>query len=105
MGADNIAICPRCVRRRAKELKSLDEALQRDYGKVPLDVFDRQRAELNELRESEVQPTFAETWEIGLFGDGTSTFLTKYSGRCRHCQLEYSFEEYPKPWTEEELNS
>lgn len=100
MSADNWARCPKCLKEGeasfAKQQIEVDEA----YGKVSIEEFDRQRAELAKaqefLDEDDTFRTFREDYEFSGAEEGVVT--ASYKGQCTKCGLSLKFEEkHPIP--------
>ena len=93
MSADNWAVCPRCVKQaRAAEAKALAKVMA-TYGKVPVEEFDRARADIPDL-DPEKFRTFREDYEI--YGAEDGTVKVSYSGGCDTCGLSLNFsDEHP----------
>lgn len=88
MGADNWAVCPRCL---AGARKAQDTALAKvmaSYGKVPVAEFDAARAALEPLDPGKFA-TFREDWHIDGAADGVVT--VSYRGGCSKCGLHLDF--------------
>ena len=90
MSADNWAICPRCKVRRGDRFRALDVALTESYGQVPVEEFDRLRAERDREVGTEQERTFREDYEFWM--DENGRFTATYSGGCRECGLGHKFE-------------
>lgn len=88
MGADNWAVCPRCIgRARAAEAEQL-AAVMADYGKIPVTEFDKARAVVTTPRDQDFD-TFREDYSIT--GAATGTVTVGYHGQCTECGLILSF--------------
>ena len=88
MSADNWTQCPRCLKRRAMEVENKETEVGAAYGKVTVERFDQMRAELESLKTDEVDNTFREDWEIGVFN---GEFFVQYKGACGTCNLRHEF--------------
>ena len=88
MSADNWTQCPRCLKRRAMEVENKETEVGAAYGNVTVERFDQMRAELESLKTDEVDNTFREDYEIGVF-DGE--FFVQYKGACGTCNLRHEF--------------
>lgn len=99
MSASNWAICPRCLA-RAREAEAAQLAAVMDsYGKVPVDEFDRARAEVKPVDPEDFR-NFREDYEI--YGAETGTVEVSYSGHCGTCGLGLDFtDKRPLPLGEE----
>lgn len=93
MSADNWEICPRCLTEARSIHAQAVAAVMDQYGKIPLEDFDRARAELRDV-EPEDYRTFREDYEI--YGADQGTVTVDYSGSCESCDLELTFKESRK---------
>lgn len=88
MSANNWAICPRCKADwemcRAKSQKEHDES----YGRISAEKFLENCEKLGEQMKMQLEFTFREDFEIGIYGD---FFEVKYKGKCETCGLEHTF--------------
>jgi hypothetical protein len=89
MSADNWTQCPRCLKRRAVEIENKETQVAAAYGKVPVDQFDRQRAELESLKTDRMDNNFREDYEICGAEDGVVEVT--YRGVCGICNLRMEF--------------
>lgn len=91
MSADNWTQCPRCARQKKAMLDGLDQQLREQYGRIPVEDFDRERAEIDRLRTeaADAAPLFREDYEI--YGVAEGTLHIRYSGRCFFCALTHEF--------------
>jgi len=94
MSADNWAVCPRCSRRRDERLMEMDRALSDAYGTVPVEEFDRLRAERDEFANAQPAYTFREDYEF--WGADIAELNASYRGSCKECGLEHKFEHHEK---------
>jgi ribosomal protein S27AE len=91
MSADNWARCPRCADDHAKDVERAQAALDASYGKVPLDQFDKMRAEVASLRASTPPETFREDYEF--YGAEDGEVVAEYRGQCSKCGLSVKFQD------------
>lgn len=89
MSADNWTQCPRCLKRRAAEVENKTTQVEGAYGKVPVEQFDRLRAELESLKSDRVDDTFREDYEIVGADEGFIEVI--YRGSCGTCNLRTEF--------------
>ena len=95
MGADNWAVCPRCLRNAENAKRALEAKAQAAYGKVPVEEFEKLREAAAVPINVEKLRTFREDYELGMEEDGT--FEVSYHGSCsrRHpeqgCGYEHRF--------------
>ena len=89
MSADNWAKCPRCAIKRDDDVAALSADLDAAYGVVPVEEFDRLRAERDTLAATELKATFRADYEIWGVEDGE--FHVSYSGGCSVCKLKHEF--------------
>lgn len=95
MGADNWAICPRCLKAATKEHEAKKKKAEDSYGKVSADKY---LALLEASKgEPELDSTLREDYELGVCTDGN--FYVIYKGACDKCtfKFEYRYEEDTKP--------
>ena len=91
MSADNWAVCPRCVKQaRAAEAKALAKVMA-SYGKVPVEEFDRARADVP-TSDPEKFRTFREDYEI--YGADDGDVVVDYGGSCTECGLHLTFTDH-----------
>jgi rubredoxin len=96
MSADNWAECPQCKATKKAEVVRLTQELNAAYGKVTPEVFMDLNAHLQEVKAalyeetSYTDRTFREDYEITGGEDGV--IYVDYSGGCRVCGLETSFQ-------------
>lgn len=93
MSASNWARCPRCVAKRLSDLAELDVKVTQSYGAVPVEEFDRMRAEAIRQRidvedEGSYQ-TLCEDYEI--YGAEDGVVVVSYSCGCQICGLGTNF--------------
>lgn len=88
MGADNWAVCPRCLARAHKAEAAALAGVMASYGKVPVAEFDAARAAIEPVHP-ESYATFREDYEIHGAADGV--VKVDYSGSCRVCGLSLTF--------------
>jgi hypothetical protein len=95
MGADNWAVCPRCLKNAENAKRALEAMAQAVYGKVTPDEYEELRVAAAAPIDVEKLSTFREDYELGMVDDGT--FEVIYSGSCspRHplkgCGYEHKF--------------
>lgn len=96
MSADNWAECPQCKALKKAEVVRLTRELDAAYGKVTAEVFMDLNARLQQAKAaldeemSYADRTFREDYEITGGDDGVIS--VDYSGGCRVCGLETSFQ-------------
>lgn len=88
MGADNWAICPRCLRRARKEHDERVAAVAALYGKVPVEEFDAERAALGDVDPEDFR-TYREDYEF--YGAESGEVTASYGGVCETCDLRLDF--------------
>lgn len=97
MSADNWTRCPRCVREAIAAKEVQHEAARAAYGTLPVEEFDRLRADAEEPVKFE--DTVREDYEFYGFEDGT--VVAVYEGTCQKCGLSTKFRHeqvvYPSP--------
>lgn len=92
VSADNWAICPRCLAAAFAAKAQLEAAAEAAYGAVPIQEFERLRAEAE--KPVEIRPTFREDYEI--YGAEEGVVVVVYSGHCKVCSLGLDFkDEHP----------
>lgn len=89
MSASNWDICPRCKARELSRIADAKERADHAYGAVPVEEFDRLRAEADKPFNEETFRTFREDYEFYGAEDGAIT--ATYSGECSVCGLSCSF--------------
>lgn len=89
MSADNWTTCPRCKRRAEEADRKHAAKVAEAYGKVPLDEWDRMRAEPVPEGTSELQELFREDYEF--YGAEDGEVVADYSGSCAACGLSIHF--------------
>lgn len=89
MSADNWAVCPRCLTRREAALEKSRRDITAAYGKVPVEEFDRMRADYETAAGTEPERTLREDYEIWTDPDGV--FTVTYSSGCRECGFGFEF--------------
>lgn len=89
MSADNWTQCPRCLKRRAMEIENKQTHLSAAYGNVPVEEFDRLRAELESLKTERMDDNYREDYEI--YGAEDGTVEVTYRGACGVCNLRMDF--------------
>ena len=88
MGADNWAICPKCLARERADRERKKQKAQEAYGKVPIEEFERLRMIAGE--RIELSPTLREDYEIGT--DSGGRFKVSYRAHCSICKLDIKCE-------------
>ncbi len=91
MSANNWVVCANCIARDKKFRDERLRAANAAYGKVPLEEYERLRAQaLTSVPESNPYDdgTLREDYEIGV-RDGV--FRVSYRCSCEHCGFGYKF--------------
>lgn len=83
MSADNWTTCRNCIEAKEAEIAALESKIENAYGKVSVQVFDKTRADLEELRSAHPGQTFREDYEFYGAEDGVTTW--DYTGCCEVC--------------------
>lgn len=91
MGADNWAVCPRCLQNAEREKNARTEELRDAYGVLPIEEFDALRAIAEQPIDHEKLLTYREDYEIGIL-DGDPVFFIRYRGGCKTCGLTHRVE-------------
>lgn len=99
MGADNWAICPRCLKKKIeahqKATQEAINAVESSYGKVTIEEFEALVRNLRELEgrdPSEIPEkdfTLREDYEIGT--DESGTFGVNYRCSCKECGFSFKY--------------
>jgi hypothetical protein len=103
MSADNWAHCLRCSKAAEAELVRHEEEVIASYGTIPMEQFDRARADLVTRRKEfeQREETFREDYEI--FGAEDGLVQVHYSGQCTSCGLALKFvDHHPIPGINQE---
>ena len=98
MSADRWTTCPRCseIARKAKEAQQ--EAARAAYGVLPVEEFDRLRAEA----EQPVEEDESVREDYGFYGFEEGKVVAVYEASCKTCGLSAKFRyEHPIPGIEE----
>ena len=90
MSADNWTVCPRCLQKRAEDLRDMDARIAEAYGTEPMEVFEGMRTELATKQAEEMPRTFREDYEFWGASEGVVT--ASYRGHCSTCGLSHKFE-------------
>ena len=89
MSADNWAECPRCRAMRLVEIEKRRLNLLKIYGKVPPEQYVTEMTDLNNFRDSHLDETLREDYELGITPQGR--FYVSYGGGCDKCGLAFTF--------------
>ena len=90
MSADQCSICPRCSKRREREIHDSEARLKAAYGKFDLDRWMQMQAEHDELANKVMHETFREDFEVNGVEDGEVE--VEYRGSCSVCDLRAKFD-------------
>lgn len=92
MSANNWDICPRCKQRAEAKHAKAKKDIQKSYGKVTPEEYQRR---LDAVREPpELEETLREDWELGMEDDGR--FHVGYFASCQDCGLEFQYKHEEK---------
>jgi hypothetical protein len=94
VSADNWTTCPRCLQQAKEAAKQQREEVSDLYGSVPVEEFDRRRAELKPVDEDQYR-TFREDYDIGAY-EGRVEW--EYSGFCTKCSLKAKTKGFKRFW-------
>ena len=89
MSADNWTTCPQCDHRKNAEVARRRGEVLAAYGTVPVEEFDKTRADFEAFANEPLKNTFREDYEIGIEG---ADFYVRYRGGCSECDLTHKFE-------------
>lgn len=89
MSADNWALCPVCHERASKIKAELRDRVRLTYGRLPIDEWDKLRAEADADINVEALHTFREDYEI--YGAEDGLVKVSYSGGCKECGAHVEF--------------
>jgi hypothetical protein len=95
MSADNWDTCPKCFHRATVAAEKEAAFVQAQYGKVPVEDFDRMRATLIPVNANDFR-TFREDYEVGI-DDGA--VYVDYRGSCSTCGLKATMKETQPFWS------
>ena len=99
MSASNWAICPRCVDNAEAESAERQNKVMAAYGKVPVEEFERMRAESDAAAvKEEDYRTFREDYEF--YGAEDGEIVASYGGGCGTCGLTVSLRATKRFWPE-----
>lgn len=94
MGADNYTICPKCKLQHEEEIKNKHAELYTGRDKMTLDEFRVAFDSIVELQRKDLENSFREDYEIGVF-DG-ELFEINYRGSCNICKFKFDYK-YNQP--------
>lgn len=95
MSASNWAICPRCVRKAAANLKNVRAALLNSYGTIKAEEYEQALATIKDIDPEDFR-TFRENYAF--YGAEDGVVKADYSGYCAECGLMLGFtDEHPLP--------
>lgn len=97
MSADNWDICPKCLTEATAKAERKSASVSKLYGTVPVDEFDRRRAELKPV-EREDYRTFREDYEF--YGADEAYVEASYRGSCSKCGLSVKLTARKDFWPE-----
>ena len=102
MSADNWAVCPMCYAGATTKRDEARRVAAEAYGKVPVEEFDRLRAEGDCEIDTEDLRTFREDWDIGVYdceaNRPSSHMLVSYEAQCSVCGLKVDFKHEQRVW-------
>jgi hypothetical protein len=99
MSADNWTFCPKCTKEREAIFANMERQVADSYGKVPVEEFDANRANLEAARLS-LNTDVHRTWREDYTFEGASEGVVNvhYRGGCTKCKLKLEFsEDHPIP--------
>jgi hypothetical protein len=89
MSADNISICPACLKKARNDYEQIQKDLKSEYGKIS-------QAEYEELQSRAAKKVEAEAYRTLVEYEGFSinesfVFTARYSCKCHTCGFEHDF--------------
>lgn len=90
MSASNWAQCPRCTRRREREIEERAAKVRASYGIATPAEYERA---VRNLRNIDPKPTAGDTFreDYEIYGAEDGTVKVDYAGSCRACGLKLAF--------------